>query len=67
VIARKAAEYRASHGIKTWDAIHLATAIVGKADVFIARDHKLKPGNYEGVCVTLPFDYDEGKLVPLFP
>jgi len=41
-IAIKAAELRAKHGIKTPDAIQIATSIIGKANVFITNDSALK-------------------------
>jgi len=61
-VARKAGELRIKHGLTTWDAIHLATAILAKVDVLIVRDHKFPGGNYEGVWITGPFDIDEDKL-----
>lgn len=41
-IAQKAAEIRAKYGIKTPDAIQIATAIAAEADVFITNDTPLK-------------------------
>jgi len=38
VVARRAAELRVEHGLKTWDAIHLATGIVSSVDVVFVRD-----------------------------
>lgn len=61
-IARKAAELRVRHGLKTWDAVHLATAILAKADVLVVRDGKFPEGEYQGVWVTRPFDLDEDRL-----
>jgi len=61
-VARKAGELRERHGLKTWDAVHLATAIVAEVDILIARDRKLIEGEYEGVHVTTPFDIDDDKL-----
>lgn len=61
-IARKAGELRVEPGLKTWDAVHLATAILAGVDVLIVRDHKFPEGNYEGVYVTGPFDIDDDKL-----
>lgn len=40
--AIKAAELRAKYGIKTPDAIQIATSIIGKANVFITNDAGLK-------------------------
>lgn len=62
VVARKAGDLRAKHSLKTWDAIHLATAIVAGVDVLIVRDGKFPMGNYEGVYVSRPFDIDDDKL-----
>lgn len=61
-VARKAGQIRAELGMKTWDSIHLATAIIAKADVLIVRDRKFPFGDYEGVWITEPFDIDEDKL-----
>jgi predicted nucleic acid-binding protein len=61
-VARKAGALRARHGLKTWDAIHLATAILAGVDIVIVRDHKFPAGDYEGVFVSGPFDIDEDKL-----
>jgi predicted nucleic acid-binding protein len=61
-VARKAGELRVRHGLKTWDAVHLATAIVADVDILIVRDHKFPEGEYEGVYVTAPFDIDDDKL-----
>lgn len=61
-VARKAGELRVKHGLKTWDAVHLATAIVADVDVLIVRDHRFPEGEYEGVYVTGPFDIDDNKL-----
>ncbi|MEW6447665.1 MAG: PIN domain-containing protein [Bacillota bacterium] len=41
-IAQKAAEIRAKYGIRTPDAIQVATAITAEADVFITNDTALK-------------------------
>jgi predicted nucleic acid-binding protein len=61
-IARKAGELRVKHRMSTWDAVHLATAILASVDVLIVRDGKFSLGQYEGVRVSGPFDLDEGKL-----
>jgi predicted nucleic acid-binding protein len=61
-VARKAAVLRAEHGLKTWDAIHLATAILAGVDVLIVRDWKWPNGTYEGVYISRPFDIDDDKL-----
>lgn len=62
VIARKAGDLRAEFGLKTWDAIHLATAVLARVDVLIVRDHRFPFGDYEGVHISRPFDVDEDKL-----
>lgn len=62
VVARKAGVLRAEHGLKTWDAIHLATAILARVDVLIVRDWKWPNGTYEGVYISRPFDIDDDKL-----
>ncbi|MFW5928556.1 MAG: type II toxin-antitoxin system VapC family toxin [Candidatus Saliniplasma sp.] len=41
-IAEQAAELRAEYGIKTPDAIQVATSIFGKAKVFLTNDGKLE-------------------------
>lgn len=61
-VARKAGDMRVKHRLKTWDAVHLATAILAGVDVLIVRDHKFPEGDYEGVYVTGPFDIDDDKL-----
>jgi len=61
-VARKAADLRVGHGLKTWDAVHLATAILAGVDVLIVRDHQFPLGEYEGVYVSRPFDIDGDKL-----
>lgn len=42
IIAEEAAELRARYNLRTPDAIHLATAIVERAEVFITNDTRLK-------------------------
>ena len=61
-VARKAGVLCVKHGLKTWDAVHLATAVLAGVDVHVVRDHKFPKGEYEGVYVTGPFDIDEDKL-----
>lgn len=63
IVARKAGLLRAEHGLKTWDAIHLATAIIAEVDVLIVRDWKWPDGSYEGVYISRPFDIDDDKLL----
>ncbi|MDX2141680.1 MAG: type II toxin-antitoxin system VapC family toxin [Chloroflexota bacterium] len=40
-IARRAAELRARYGLRTPDALHLATAIETRCDAFLTNDHAL--------------------------
>ncbi len=40
-IAREAARLRATHGLRTPDAIHIATAIEAQADEFVTMDRRL--------------------------
>lgn len=42
IIAEEAAELRARYNLRTPDAIHVATAIVERAAVFITNDNRLK-------------------------
>lgn len=62
VVARKAGDLRVRHSLKTWDAVHLATAILARVDVLVVRDHKFPEEYYEGVYVTGSFDIDDDKL-----
>lgn len=67
VVARKAGDLRVKHRMSTWDAVHLATAILAKVDVLVVRDGKFPKGDCEGVWVTGPFDLNEGNLLGLIP
>ena len=68
VVARKAGQLAADLGLDTWDAVHLATAILAEVDVLVVRDGKFpEEGDYEGVYVTGPFDVNEGNLLGLIP
>jgi predicted nucleic acid-binding protein len=62
LVARRAGELADKYGLHTWDAVHLATAVLTQTDVMVARDQKLPEGDYEGVWVTGPFDIDSDKL-----
>lgn len=42
-VADRAASLRAAYGIRTPDAVHLATAIAVGAELYITNDRKLKP------------------------
>lgn len=50
-IASKVAKIRRKYGFRTPDAIHLATAVVYKADVFITNDKRLK--KFDEMAVAL--------------
>lgn len=63
VVARKAGELRSEHGLKTWDAVHLATAVIARVDVLFVRDSRFPFGDYEGVHISRPFDIDDDKLL----
>lgn len=65
VVARKAGDLAAELNLKTWDAIHLATAILAGVDVLVVLDHKFPLGDYEGVWVTGPFDINDDNLLGL--
>ena len=62
LIARKAGVLATRLALKTWDAVHLATAILAEVHVLVVRDHRFPVGDYEGAWVTGPFDIDEDKL-----
>jgi predicted nucleic acid-binding protein len=49
-VIERATELRAVYGFKTPDALHLASAIEGKADIFITGDGKLAR------CKEIPVD-----------
>lgn len=61
-VARKAGDLRELHGLKTWDAIHLSTAVIARVDVLFVRDGKFPEEYCEGVYVSGPFDIDDDKL-----
>lgn len=52
-IALKASEYRAHLGLKTLDAIHLATAVLNQADVFVTADRDYKIEQIEKTKIIL--------------
>lgn len=51
----KAAELRARYGIKTPDAIQIATSIIGQANAFITNDKKLE--RIEEIEVLVLYDF----------
>lgn len=52
LVARRLAH---QYGYKPLDALHLATAVVAKADVFMTWDQDFGPGYVEGVWVDRPY------------
>jgi predicted nucleic acid-binding protein len=58
-VADLACELRELYGMSTWDAVHLATSITGKADVLFVRDNKFPVDQLvQGVWVSAPFDIE---------
>jgi predicted nucleic acid-binding protein len=49
-VMRRAAQIRATHGVRTPDALHLATAAEAQADIYLTGDRRLKA--YKGVHVA---------------
>ncbi len=66
-VADKAAEYRVRfHPMKTWDAVHLATAVVGECDVLFVSDFDFPlDRNVDGVWVSRPYDIEGEHLLNL--
>lgn len=65
-LAGLAAEFREAYGLKTWDAIHLATAITGQADILFVRDGRFPiDTDVRGVWVSEPYDLDGDSLLSL--
>lgn len=63
VVARRAADLRIEHGLKTWGAIHLATGIVSSVDVAFVRGSRFPTDRtIDGVYVSEPYDIDADKL-----
>ncbi len=58
-IARYAATLRANYNIRTPDAIHLATAIEHKADIFLTNDIQLKRITEVSVIILDDIEIDE--------
>ncbi len=54
-ISQKAAEIRVTQNLRTPDAIHLATALVGKADCFVTNDRGLERLEKNGLMKILLF------------
>lgn len=55
LLADKAQRLASDHNLKPADAVHLASAIRGHADVLLRWDHSFHEGEYEGVRVCDPF------------
>ena len=53
----KKAEQLLGFGIKTKDALHIASAIKANADYFITTDKKLINKNIEGIIIINPIDF----------
>jgi predicted nucleic acid-binding protein len=63
-IAVLAVDFGASYGIKTPDAIHLATAVVGNADFFITNNSKdFKPNQISEIQIIFPSDLQSGQVI----
>ena len=53
-------------GLKTWDAVHLATAVRGRAQVMFIRDGKVPTDTYvDGVYISEPWDLRPEDLLSL--
>ena len=63
-VGLKAREFAQTLNLKTWDAVHLASAVVGQADVFMTLDLADFPmdSDVEGVWVTKPYQLDGPNL-----
>lgn len=67
-LAQQAERYACDMGLKTWDAIHLATAVRGRAQVMFIRDGKFSSDTYvEGVYISEPWDLRPEDLLSLIP
>lgn len=65
-VARKAADYRIAYGLKTWDAVHLATAVLAECDLLLVRDDRFPyDTEVEGVWVSRPYDIEGEHLLNL--
>ena len=62
-VAELAGEFREEFGLTTWDAVHLATSVVGNADVLFVRDGKFPTETLvRGVWVSGPYDIEGAHL-----
>ena len=65
-LAQLAERYATDMGLKTWDAIHLATAVRGRAQVMFIRDGKVPTDTYvDGVYISEPWDLRPEDLLSL--
>lgn len=65
-VAELAGEFREEFGLSTWDAVHLATSVVGNADVLFVRDGKFPTeALVRGVWVSGPYDIEGTHLFNL--
>ena len=55
--AKEAARLRARYGIRTPDALHVATALTEKAGAFVTNDGELRRLKAEGIAVVVLDDY----------
>lgn len=56
-IAKQAARVRGQYGLRTPDALLVATALVEKADAFLTNDNRLRKLKAEGIVVVILDDY----------
>lgn len=54
VVARRAAAFRVEYNLTTWDAIHLATAVISHVDVIFVRDSSFSPPARRSKASTSP-------------
>lgn len=65
-LALLAEGYATERGLKTWDAVHVATAVRGSAQVMFMRDSKLPTDTYvDGVYISEPWDLRPEDLLTL--
>lgn len=56
LVGLKARELAQLHRLRTWDAVHLASAVIGRADVLMTLDTDFPlDSEVEGVWVTKPY------------
>lgn len=55
IIVADARQLRIDHGLKTLDAMHVATAAFGRADVLLTNDDKVhRVGSFKGMPIRRP-------------